>query len=241
MFWSIIFSKSIFFFLKLSPTTGKETPKFFYQQLSFLSSLCSNLGWFSFTLTCHLEFSSPVAERMATNILLMHSKSLKKYLGRHWDSWSAHLGLDPNSSTVTCTCAQSQLAVSLCCSFPVCLLVSNQIPLVSVPRALRQPVPSLFPVSAHLTPAWVRAPGPLLSWQENKDSWQWEKSVKENMSTVVVMALLSENSLCQGQAWASHTCYMDRCFQLLPLTSLQARLLSDWLSLDSEGNKGNWG
>lgn len=117
--------------------------------------------------------------------------------------------------------------------------VPNQIALVSIPRALSQPVPLLPP--AHLTPALVRAPGPLLSWQENKDSWQWEKSVKENMSTVVVMALLSENSFCQGAVLASHTCYMDRCFQLLSLTSLQARFLSDWLLLDSEGNKGNWG
>lgn len=120
-------------------------------------------------------------------------------------------------------------------------LVPNQIALISVPRALSQPVPLLPPVPAHLTPARVRAPGPLLSWQENKDSWQWEKPVKENMSAVVVMALLSENSLCQGTALASHTCYMDRCFQLLSLTSLQARFLSDWLLLDSEGTKGNWG
>lgn len=97
------------------------------------------------------------------------------------------------------------------------------------------------PVPAHLTVAPVRAPGPLLSWQENKDSWQWEKSVKENMSRVVVLALLSENSLCQGAVSASHTCYTDRCFQLLSLTSLQARFLSYWLLLDSEGNKGNWG
>lgn len=120
-------------------------------------------------------------------------------------------------------------------------LVPNQIALVSIPRVLSQAVPLFPPVPAHLTPAWVRAPGPLLSWQENKDSWQWEKSVKENMSTVVVTALLSENSLCQGTALASHTCYTDRCFQLLSLTSLQARFLSDWLLLDSEGNKGNWG
>lgn len=117
--------------------------------------------------------------------------------------------------------------------------VPKLIALVSIPRALSQSGPLLPPV--HLTPALVRAPGPLLSWQENKDSWQWEKSVKENMSTVVVMALLSENSFCQGAALASHTCYMDRCFQLLSLTSLQARFLSDWLLLDSEGNKGNWG
>lgn len=116
-------------------------------------------------------------------------------------------------------------------------LVPNEIACVSIPRVLSQPVP-LLP-SAHLTPALVGTPGPLLSWQENKDSWQGEKSVKENMSTVVVMALLSENSLCQGAALASHTCYMDRCFQLLSLTSLQARFLSDWLLLDSEGNKGN--
>lgn len=59
------------------------------------------------------------------------------------------------------------------------------------------------------------------------------------MSIAVVLALLPENSLCQGPAWASHTCYMDRCFQLLSLTSLQARFRSDWLSLDSEENKGN--
>lgn len=104
-------------------------------------------------------------------------------------------------------------------------LVPNQIALISVPRALSQPFPLLPPVPAHLTPARVRAPGPLLSWQENKDSWQWEKPVKENMNAVVVMALLSENSLCQGTALASHTCYMDRCFQLLSLTSLRARFL----------------
>lgn len=120
-------------------------------------------------------------------------------------------------------------------------LVPNLISLVSIARALSQPILLLPLVPDHLTPAWVRAPGPLLSWQENKDSWQWEKSVKENMSTVVVMALPSENSLCQGTVLASHTCYMDRCFQLLSLTSLQARFLSDWLLMDSEGNKGNWG
>lgn len=99
----------------------------------------------------------------------------------------------------------------------------------------------LPPFSSSLSPSPGESPGPLLSWQENKGSWQWEKSVKENMSTVVVMALLSENSLCQGAALASHTCSMDRCFQLLSLTSLQARILSDWLLLNSEGNKGNWG
>ena len=120
-------------------------------------------------------------------------------------------------------------------------LVPDQIALISIPKALSQPIPLLPLVPAHLTPARVRAPGPWLSWQENKDSWQWENPVKENMSAVVVMALLSENSLCQRTALASHTCYMDRCFQLLSLTSLRARFLSDWLLRDSEGTKGNWG
>ena len=124
---------------------------------------------------------------------------------------------------------------------PWVVLVPDQIALISVPKALSQPVPLLPLAPAHLTPARVRAPGPWLSWQENKDSWQWENPVKENMSTVVVMALLSENSLCQRTALASHTCYMDRCFQLLSLTSLRARFLSDWLLRDSEGTKGNWG
>ena len=120
-------------------------------------------------------------------------------------------------------------------------LAPDQIALISVPKALSQPVPLLPLVPAHLTPARVRAPGPWLSWQENKDSWQWENPVKENMSAVVVMALLSENSLCQRTALASHTCYMDRCFQLLSLTSLRARFFSDWLLRDSEGTKGNRG
>lgn len=61
------------------------------------------------------------------------------------------------------------LSASLCPQSWVSLL-PNQMALVSVPRDLSQPVPLLPLVPAHLTPARVRAPGPLLSWQENKDS-----------------------------------------------------------------------
>ena len=150
-----------------------------------------------------------------------------------------------NSSSVGTPLSSSWFtALSVCCSSPPqpwVSLVPDQIALISVPKALSQPVPLLPLAPAHLTPARVRAPGPWLSWQENKDSWQWENPVKENMSAVVVMALLSENSLCQRTALASHTCYMDRCFQLLSLTSLRARFFSDWLLRDSEGTKGNWG